>query len=66
MWACQAPGLLTNAQGPSRSLRQRADPWSLAFVIAGLPLTVAGCTSLGARLRDAIRPTRPDMFVFAE
>lgn len=44
----------------------RLDPWSLAFVIAGLPLATAACTSVGGRLRDSLRPSRPDVFAFSE
>lgn len=54
------------AAAADRTEAFRLDPWSLAFVVVGLPAVVGACTALGARLHDAVRPSRPDVFALAE
>ena len=44
----------------------RVDWWAVVFVVAVLPLLVGALALIGARIRDAIRRPRPDVFAFAD
>ena len=44
----------------------RVDWWAVVFVVAVVPLVVGAVALAGARLRDAIRRPRPDVFAFSE
>lgn len=50
----------------NRSAGLRLDPWSLAFVVVGVPLAVALATAASGRLRDGLRPDRPEVLALAE
>lgn len=42
----------------------RPDWWALAFLVLLVPAVVGGVALAGGRLRDLVRPTRPDTFAF--
>lgn len=44
----------------------RPDLWAVLFVAVVVPLAAGGGAAVAGRLRDAVRPPRPDSFAFAD
>jgi putative ABC transport system permease protein len=61
-----AAAIVATTEEYGRRAAFRPDPWAVLFALVVVPAIVGLVTWSGGRLRDLVRPARPDVFAFGD